>query len=169
VYEKLLLHRFQEIQEKEKTDLTGSCQHGFKKNFSIETACLEIQTKLSNACDNGDCAARASLDLTAAFDVVNRKLIKKRLQVNGQPSQLINLLDNWLSNRSAYRKVNKINSEFFEVNFGTIQGSFLCPMLFAFSSHFLQTLLLQHPLQMTTTCLAKERREKSTRMLHQRN
>jgi hypothetical protein len=120
VYEKLLLHRFQEIQEKEKTDLTGSCQHGFKKNFSIETACLEIQTKLSNACDNGDCAARASLDLTAAFDVVNRKLIKKRLQVNGQPSQLINLLDNWLSNRSAYRKVNKINSEFFEVNFGSI-------------------------------------------------
>ena len=47
------------------------------------------------------------------------------------PSQLINLLDNWLSNRSAYRKVNKINSEFFEVNFGSIQGSILGPMLFA--------------------------------------
>jgi hypothetical protein len=42
VYEKLLLHRFQEIQEKEKVDLTGNCQHGFKRNFSTETACLEI-------------------------------------------------------------------------------------------------------------------------------
>jgi hypothetical protein len=33
-----------------------------KKNFSTETACLEIQTKLSNACDNGDYAALALLD-----------------------------------------------------------------------------------------------------------
>ncbi len=46
-------------------------------------------------------------------------------------SQFINLLDNWLSNRLAYCEVNKINSEFFEVNFGTIQGSILGPMLFA--------------------------------------
>jgi hypothetical protein len=36
----------------EKTD-----QHGFKKNFSTEIACLEIQTKLSNACDSGNNAA----------------------------------------------------------------------------------------------------------------
>ena len=124
-------HRFQEIQEKEKTDLTGSCQHGFKKNFSTETAFLEIQTKLSNDCDNGDYAALASLDLTVAFDVVDRILLKKHLQIKGIPSQLINILDNWLSNRLAYCKVNKINSEFFEVNFGTIQGSILGPMLFA--------------------------------------
>jgi len=51
------------------------------------------------------------------------------------PSQLINLLDNWLSNRSAYRKVNKINSEFFEVNFGSIPlnpwSLFLALLLFA--------------------------------------
>ncbi len=37
VYEKLLLHRFQEIQEKENVVLTGICQHGFKRNFSTET------------------------------------------------------------------------------------------------------------------------------------
>ena len=53
VFEIVLLHRFQKIQEKEKIDLSGNSQHGFKKNFSIETACLEIQTKLSNACDDG--------------------------------------------------------------------------------------------------------------------
>ena len=77
VFKKVLLHRFQEIQEKEKINLTGSSQHGFKKNFSTETACLEIQTKLSNACDDGNYASIASLDLTAAFDVVDRKLLKK--------------------------------------------------------------------------------------------
>ncbi len=60
---------------RKKTDLTGSCQHVSKKNFGTEIACLEIQTKLSNACDNRDYAALATLDLTAAFDVVDRKLL----------------------------------------------------------------------------------------------
>ena len=136
VFEKVLLHRFQEIQEKEKIDLTGSSQHGFKKNFSTETACLEIQTKLSNACDDGNYAAITSLELTAAFDVVDRKLLKKRLQIMGIPVQLIVLLDDWLSNRSAYCEINKTNSEIFEVNEGTVQGSILGPLLFAlFISH----------------------------------
>jgi hypothetical protein len=67
VYKKLLLHWFQKIQGKENVDLTGNCQHGFKRNFSIETACLEIQTKLSNACDSGGFAALVSLNLTASF------------------------------------------------------------------------------------------------------
>ena len=49
MYEKLLLDRFQKIQEKEKTDPTSSCPHGFKKNFSTETACFKIKTKLSSA------------------------------------------------------------------------------------------------------------------------
>jgi hypothetical protein len=31
VYQKYWLQRFEDIQEKEKTDLTGSCQHDFKK------------------------------------------------------------------------------------------------------------------------------------------
>jgi hypothetical protein len=61
----------------QKTDLTGSCHYGFKKNFVTETACFEIQTNLSNACDNGDYAALALLDLSAIFDVVDRKLLKK--------------------------------------------------------------------------------------------
>jgi hypothetical protein len=35
VFKKYLLHRFQNIQEKEKTDLTGSCQHNFKNRNSL--------------------------------------------------------------------------------------------------------------------------------------
>jgi hypothetical protein len=83
VYKKLLLLRFQEIQEKENVDLTGNCQHGFKRNISTETACLEIQTKLSNACDSGGFAALTSLHLTAAFDVVDRNLLRKLSKNHG--------------------------------------------------------------------------------------
>ena len=67
VYEKLLLHWFQEIQEKENVDLTGNCQNGFKRNFSTETACLEIQTKLSNACDSGGFSGPSILRFDCRF------------------------------------------------------------------------------------------------------
>jgi hypothetical protein len=69
--------------------------------------------------------------LTAAFDVVDRNLIRKRLKIIEIPVQLIHLLDDWLSDRSAYCEVNKNNYEFFDVNFGTIQGSILGTLLFA--------------------------------------
>ena len=114
----------------EKTDLSGSSQHCFKKNFSTETACIEIQKKLSGVCDEENFAALASLDLTAAFDVVDRKLLRKQLQIMGIRVILIELLDNWLSNWSAYCEVNQANSEIFEVNHGTIQGLIICSLLF---------------------------------------
>ena len=111
--------------------MTGNSQHGFKKNFSTETACLEIQIKLCNACDDKNYASLASLDLTAAFDVVDRNLLKKGLQIMGIPVQLVVLLDDWLSNKSAYCEINKTNSEMFEFNYGTVQGSIPGPLLFA--------------------------------------
>jgi hypothetical protein len=68
--------------------------------------------------------------LTAAYDVVDRNLLTKSLKIMGIPVQLIHLLDDWLSDKSAYCEVNKNNSEFFDVNYGTIQGSILGPLLF---------------------------------------
>jgi len=44
--------------------------------------------------------------------------------------QLIHILDDRLSERSDYCEVNKKNSEFFDVSFGTIQGSILGSLLF---------------------------------------
>ena len=48
---------------------------------------VEIQIKISNACDNGDYAALASLDLTADFDVADRKLLENCLKIMKIPSQ----------------------------------------------------------------------------------
>lgn len=87
----------------EKTD-----QHGFKKNFSTETACLEIQTKMSNARDSGD----------YTLNFLRLILVK-------------------------------------------FKGLFLAHCYLYFSSHLLQTLLLQLPLWKTTTSLAVERQRKS--------
>ena len=63
--------------------------------------------------------------------MVDRNLLKKSLQIIGILVQLAFLLDDWLSNRSAYCEINKTNSEIFAVNYGTVQGLILGPLLFA--------------------------------------
>ena len=77
IFEKLILKRIHQIQEDFNIDLTGNAQHGFKKNKSTSTAGLTIQSLLSRALDKNNYAIMASLDLSAAFDVVNVKLLIK--------------------------------------------------------------------------------------------
>ena len=65
----------------------------------------------------------------------------------GIPVQLFVFLDDWLSKRSAYCKINKMNSELFEVNERIVLG----PLLFDL---FISPLAdMHHPqlMQMTTT------------------
>ena len=78
----------------------------------------------------------------------------------GIPVQLIELLEDWLSNRSAYCEVNRVNSKIFEVNHGTIQGSILGPLLLHCLFHLLQTLHSQQLMLMTTTFLALAKQKK---------
>ena len=73
----------------------------------------------------------ASLDLSMAFDLVNTELLVKRLKVMGFPSDLINLIREWLSGRSYYVQIGESSSALFDSDIGTIQGSVLGPILYA--------------------------------------
>ena len=70
VFEKLVL-RLWEVSDEAKVDLTSKTQHGFKPNRSTISTALTIQSMISRALDEDRYAAIASLDLSAAFDVVN--------------------------------------------------------------------------------------------------
>ena len=78
IFEKLVLGRIGVIEQREKCSLTGRSQHGLK-NCSTETACLQIQSMIASQCDIGKYVTVTSLDLTAAFDVVDTELLIKRL------------------------------------------------------------------------------------------
>ena len=73
----------------------------------------------------------ASLDLSAAFDVVNIDLLLKRLVTVGLPDDIAGLMEIWLRNRMFYVQVADHTSIFHEINSGTIQGSILGPILYA--------------------------------------
>ena len=73
----------------------------------------------------------ASLDLSAAFDVVNVNLLIKRLKIVGLPADIIDLIKAWLSIRHCYVIVNDDCSNFYTSTMGTVQGSILGPFLYA--------------------------------------
>ena len=92
IYERLILQRIQEIEEEENVDITGENQHGFKRKRSTTTAGLAIQSALARALDLGEFALMANLDLSSAFDVVNVKLLLKRMRIVGLPNDIIKLV-----------------------------------------------------------------------------
>ena len=66
IYEKLLLKRLIE----ETNGLEGESQYGFRKNFSTNTATLELQSHIAKAVDSGSIVAVYSVDLSSAFDLL---------------------------------------------------------------------------------------------------
>ena len=90
------------IETENSIDLTGKQQHGFKQNKSTSTLSLQLQSLIARELDDDQYALMASLDLSAAFDVVNVKLLIKRLKTMGLPNELIELIRIWLNNRLLY-------------------------------------------------------------------
>ena len=131
VYEQLIIDRLKEIETMNNCDLTGKSQHGFKKNRSTATAGLTIQSILTRALDQNKYALMASIDLSAAFDVVDVNLLLKRLTILGIPSDVIELINIWLKNRLFYIDIDGKCSYLKSSDTGTIQGSRLGPILYA--------------------------------------
>ena len=47
-----------------------------------------------------------SLDLSAAFDTVNVKLLLTRLRIIGLPTDIVKLIEIWLKERYFYESIN---------------------------------------------------------------
>jgi hypothetical protein len=131
VFEKLIQKRLEQIGEDNNVDITGEQQHGFKKNRSTITAGLTIQSIISREMDEDKFVVMSSLDLSAAFDLVNLDLLLKRLKKMGLPNDLTSLLEVWLRNRFFYVEANGHNSMVLNSDIGTVQGSILGPILYA--------------------------------------
>ena len=130
-FEKLILKQINYLESTNSLDFTGKQQHGFKKNKSTLSAGILLQSLIARATDNNNYVLMASLDLSSAFDLVNFKLLLKRLKILGMPMDLIGLIEVWLTDRKFYVEIGGICSRIYDSNDGTIQGSVLGPILYA--------------------------------------
>ena len=131
IYEKLILKQIHYLETVNKLDFTCKQQHGFKKNKSTATAGLLLHSLITHATDSNNYVLMASLDLSAAFDLVNVELLTKRLRIIGLPMDLVKLIEIWLTDRKFYVELNGQVSGVLDSNDGTIQGSVLGPILYA--------------------------------------
>jgi len=132
VFEKLILQSLQAEQEMSSHNLFGDNQHGFVKGRSTITAALTLQEKIAFYIDERrKKVAVTAVDMSAAFDLLDKRLLRKRMTQQGYPHQTINLIYEWLSDRLAYVQLNLSCSNVFSIRKGCIQGSVLGPTLFS--------------------------------------
>lgn len=99
-------------------DLDGVNQHGFRSKHSTITAALAIQHELSTSLDRKLCVGVYSVDLNAAFDLVDVNVFQKvgeRKEIN---PWLLRTLANFLRDRSAAVHIGKENSGRFKLDVG---------------------------------------------------
>ncbi len=92
---------------------------------------LTMQSIIARGIDENNYVAVASLDLSAAFDVVDRNLLFTWLEVMDLPKDLRNLIQDWLTDRTSYVQVNGDTTYMENSNRGIVQGSVLGPILFS--------------------------------------
>jgi hypothetical protein len=97
-----MLNRLSDIEASNNVDLKGKNQHGFKRGRSTVTALMEIQSQIARKIDEGHYVAMGSLDLLAAFDVIDINLLMKRMITLGLPTDWVELLETWLRDRAAF-------------------------------------------------------------------
>jgi hypothetical protein len=141
-----LLKRIQAIELQNDVDITGKQQYGFKKNHSTLSLGIQIQSLIARALEDDNFVLMASLDLSAAFDIVDVNLLIKRLEIIGLPSDLVSLIKVWLSDRCCYVGIYNKNSYFYDSLTGTVQGSILGPILYAiYVSPLFDTVYIRKP------------------------
>ena len=112
-------------------NLLPSLQSGFRPGHSTETAVLRVLSDLLEAVDDGDIAALALLDLSAAFDTVDHSILCKRLRLTfGLDGQVLEWFRSYLHGRSQYVRRGMLKSLSVLLVCEVPQGSVLGPILF---------------------------------------
>ena len=106
-------------------------QFGFQANCSTEHAIVDLMNYLTKSLDKNLFSIGVFLDLSKAFDTVNREILLAKLKYYGVNKLTHNWITDYLKNRKQF--INYDNSKFTtlkEVIYGIPQGSILGPLLF---------------------------------------
>ena len=124
-------------------------QNGFRANYGTTDAILRNKTIQSLANKLNIQIYALYIDLSAAFDKVIREWVFKSIRIripNSGSTKLIDLLQNFYSNTTAYLNIDP-NNEVFKTDIGVAQGGVEAPPLFClYLDHVMR--VYEHNLEM---------------------
>ena len=109
-------------------NLLFDSQHGFRENYSNETATIELTDHLLTQIDNKHLPIGIFLDLSKAFDCLSHDLLIAKLEAYGFDKSALKLIYDYLRGRKQRTKVGGSYSR--DLFNGVPQGSILGPLLF---------------------------------------
>ena len=120
----------------ELTGMVEPYQSAYRQNFSTETALLWVKTDILDTMDRKEVTCLVMLDLSAAFDTINHKLLLNHLKYwLGIMDTVLQWISSYLTNRSQWVIVcdelgNVAEFSRKPLEQGIPQGSTLGPILF---------------------------------------
>ena len=138
VYKQLTPHLHQH-------QLHANHQSGYRPNHSCETATLTIYNDLLCISDLKNKVILLLLDLSAAFDTVNHKLLLNKLYKKfGISGSVLDWFKSYLGERSFTVVINRSRSSKCFLRIGVPQGSILGPILFILYTKELESIAKKH-------------------------
>ena len=121
----------QTFQHFDENDLWHPNHHGFKPHHSTATAVAQLYDLWIQGAEEKELAAALLLDLSAAFDVVDHKILLEKIELYNFSQKTINWFHSYLQNRTQYVLVESRLSDPLPVgDQGVPQGSLLGPLCF---------------------------------------
>lgn len=129
IFSRIIYNRLQK--HIEGNDLLTESQFGFRKNHSTIDAIFTFTGIAQLKRKQGQKMYTCFIDLSAAFDTINRQKLMNKLQRLGLSDKIVNIIEGIYKHTYSTIWDGKNISQVFQTNLGVRQGCILSPLLFS--------------------------------------